>query len=133
VYWIGAAMGIWLFYVQHQFEGVYWDRPPEWNHISASLDGSSFYKLPKVIQWFTGNIGYHHIHHLSSMIPNYNLEKCHRELIKLRPVHQVGFIPSLKALSYRLWDEGEQRMISFRQYKAMVSSSASLSSAESLQ
>ncbi len=68
--------GVWLFYVQHQFEGVYWERSQEWDYATAALQGSSFYKLPKVLQWFSGNIGFHHIHHLSPRIPNYHLEKC---------------------------------------------------------
>src|SRR6185295_5982053 len=75
---VAGSVGFWLFYVQHQFEGVYWERREEWDYAAAALQGSSFYKLPKVLQWFSGNIGFHHIHHLSSRIPNYNLEKCHK-------------------------------------------------------
>ena len=75
---VAGSAGVWLFYVQHQFEGVYWERGEEWDYTAAALQGSSFYKLPKVLQWFSGNIGFHHIHHLSSRIPNYNLEKCHK-------------------------------------------------------
>ena len=67
---IGTSAGIWLFYVQHQFDGVYWERHPEWDYVDAALKGSSFYKLPRVLQWFSGNIGFHHIHHLSPRIPN---------------------------------------------------------------
>ena len=74
---ISCSVGVWLFYVQHQFEGVYWERRDEWDYAAAALQGSSFYKLPRVLQWFSGNIGFHHIHHLSPRIPNYNLEKCH--------------------------------------------------------
>src|SRR5205807_4369722 len=73
-----GSAGVWLFYVQHQFEGVYWERTGEWDYATAALRGSSFYKLPKILQWFSGNIGFHHIHHLSSRIPNYNLERCHK-------------------------------------------------------
>jgi hypothetical protein len=75
---VASVAGVWLFYVQHQFEGVYWERREEWDYCTAALKGSSFYKLPKILQWFSGNIGFHHIHHLSPRIPNYNLEKCHR-------------------------------------------------------
>ncbi len=113
VYWIGSLAGIWLFYVQHQFDGVYWERQDDWNPVSASLDGSSFYKLPRIIQWFTGNIGYHHLHHLSSQIPSYYLPRCHRDLVKLHPINAMTFIPSLKALGYRLWDEDGHRLVGF--------------------
>src|ERR1041385_5277635 len=74
---VAGSAGFWLFYVQHQFEGVYWERRDQWDYATAALQGSSFYKLPRVLQWFSGNIGFHHIHHLSPRIPNYNLEKCH--------------------------------------------------------
>src|SRR6185436_7288829 len=74
---LAGSAGVWLFYVQHQFEGVYWERRDDWYYASAALQGSSFYKLPRILQWFSGNIGCHHIHHLSPRIPNYNLEKCH--------------------------------------------------------
>jgi len=120
VYWIAASAGIWLFYVQHQFEDVYWEKPPDWQHVAASLDGSSFYKLPKVIQWFTGNIGYHHIHHLSSTIPNYYLPKCHEELVQLRSVHHIGIRDSLKSLNLRLWDETSRRMVGFCEVRSKV-------------
>src|SRR4029434_5978516 len=76
---VAGSAGVWLFYVQHQFEGVYWERGENWDFTKAALEGSSFYKLPRILQWFTGNIGFHHIHHLSARIPNYNLEKCHKE------------------------------------------------------
>ncbi|HEX2750128.1 MAG TPA: fatty acid desaturase, partial [Verrucomicrobiales bacterium] len=74
---VAGASGIWLFYVQHQFEDAYWERAGEWDYTTAALQGSSFYKLPRLLQWFSGNIGFHHIHHLSPRIPNYNLQKCH--------------------------------------------------------
>jgi omega-6 fatty acid desaturase (delta-12 desaturase) len=116
---IGLSFGIWLFYVQHQFEGVYWERGDDWDFVSASLEGSSYYKLPKVFQWFSGNIGFHHIHHLNSRVPNYNLERCHRELTQVRPVPEVGFIKSLKALNFRLWDEDGRRLIGFRELRQL--------------
>ena len=88
ILWIGTAVGVWLFYVQHNFDGMYWERHDEWDFVKAGLEGSSFYKLPKLLQWFTGNIGFHHIHHLSPRIPNYLLERCHREnpIFQIRPV-----------------------------------------------
>jgi acyl-lipid omega-6 desaturase (Delta-12 desaturase) len=114
---MAAAAGLWLFYVQHQFEGVYWERREEWDYCTAALKGSSFYKLPKVMQWFSGNIGFHHIHHLSPRIPNYNLEKCHRAEPLFQTVKPVTFFASFKALTFRLWDEQRHRLVSFRALK----------------
>jgi omega-6 fatty acid desaturase (delta-12 desaturase) len=112
-----GAAGIWLFYVQHQFEGVYWERSEEWDYATAALKGSSFYKLPKVLQWFSGNIGFHHIHHLSPRIPNYHLEKCHRAEPLFQTVQPVTLLSSLKSLTFRLWDERRRRLVSFRALK----------------
>ena len=108
-----AAAGVWLFYVQHQFEGVYWERSENWDYAEAALKGSSFYKLPKVLQWFSGNIGFHHIHHLSPRIPNYNLERCHRAEPLFQTVKPVTLFPSLKSLTFRLWDEQRRRLVGF--------------------
>jgi hypothetical protein len=77
VIWLAGFFGIWLFYVQHQFENNYWERNEKWNYVASALLGASFYKLPKVLDWFSGSIGYHHIHHLSPRIPNYNLAPAH--------------------------------------------------------
>lgn len=115
VIFVGLMFGIWLFYVQHQFEGVYWERSGNWDFIEASLAGSSFYKLPKPLQFFSGSIGFHHVHHLNERVPNYKLEVCHKALAREREVPTVGFWKSLKALNYRLWDEKNARMISFGQ------------------
>ncbi len=115
---LAATGGVWLFYVQHQYEGVYWQRHDDWDYATAAVEGSSFYKLPKVLQWFTGNIGFHHIHHLSPRIPNYNLEQCHNE----NPQFQVAPITlrdSFKSINFRLWDEANNRLISFRQFRQM--------------
>jgi omega-6 fatty acid desaturase (delta-12 desaturase) len=91
---LGTSVGVWLFYVQHNFEGTYWERHDQWDYFMASMKGSSFYQLPAVLQWFSGNIGFHHIHHLSAKIPNYNLPKCYRE----NPVFQVKPITLLSSL-----------------------------------
>ncbi len=109
--------GVWLFYVQHQFEGVYWERSQAWDYATAALQGSSFYKLPKVLQWFSGNIGFHHIHHLSPRIPNYYLEKCHYAEPLFQTVKPVTLFPSFKSLTFRLWDEQRRRLVSFRALK----------------
>jgi omega-6 fatty acid desaturase (delta-12 desaturase) len=112
---VAGSVGVWLFYVQHQFDGVYWARGDEWDYTSAALEGSSFYKLPKILQWFSGNIGYHHIHHLSSRIPNYNLERCHNSHPLFQAVKPVTLLSSFKSFTYRLWDEQRKRLITYRQ------------------
>ncbi len=117
---IASIGGVWLFYVQHQYEGVYWQKHESWDYARAAVEGSSFYRLPKVLQWFTGNIGYHHIHHLSPRIPNYNLEACHRE-ITMFDVTSITIRESLRSLNFRLWDEENNRLISFRGLKQLSS------------
>ncbi len=114
---VAGGAGVWLFYVQHQFEGVYWERGGDWSFVAAALRGSSFYKLPRVLQWFSGNIGFHHIHHLSPRIPNYNLEKCHRADPLFQGVKPVTFGASFKSLAFRLWDEKGGKLVGFRSLK----------------
>lgn len=108
-----GSAGVWLFYVQHQFEGVYWERGGEWDYATAALKGSSFYKLPRVFQWFSGNIGFHHIHHLSPRIPNYHLEKCHRAEPLFQTVKPVTLLSSFKSFTFRLWDEQRRKLVGF--------------------
>jgi omega-6 fatty acid desaturase (delta-12 desaturase) len=114
---VGGAIGIWMFYVQHQFEGVYWERGEDWDYTAAALQGSSFYKLPKILQWFSGNIGFHHIHHLSPRIPNYNLERCHKADPLFQNVPSVTLLSSLKALTFRLWDEPLRQLVGYRRLR----------------
>jgi acyl-lipid omega-6 desaturase (Delta-12 desaturase) len=114
VFAFAGAMGLWLFYVQHQFQGVYWARTDEWSFADAALRGSSFYKLPRILQWFSGNIGYHHIHHLNPRIPNYHLQRCHEADPLCKAVKPLTLSESLKSLSYRLWDEKHNRLVGFR-------------------
>jgi omega-6 fatty acid desaturase (delta-12 desaturase) len=116
VIWIASTAGVWLFYVQHQFEGVYWERNQDWDFVRAGLEGSSFYQLPKILQWFSGSIGFHHIHHLSPRIPNYKLEKCHREN-SIFHVQPIKLWSSLKSLTFRLWDEKKRQLVNFRHLK----------------
>jgi len=111
---VAGSAGVWLFYVQHQFEDVYWERGSDWDYTRAALEGSSFYKLPKILQWFSGNIGFHHIHHLSARIPNYNLEACHDADPLFQSVKPITLLESLKSLTFRLWDEQARRLVSFR-------------------
>ena len=110
---MAGTVGVWLFYVQHQFDGVYWARHQDWDYTAAALQGSSFYKLPKVLQWFTGSIGFHHIHHLRPGIPNYNLERCHRAVRLFQTVKPVTFFSSLRSLTFRLWDEQRQKLVGY--------------------
>lgn len=114
---VAGAAGIWLFYVQHQFDGTYWARKADWDYERAAIEGSSYYKLPRVLQWFSGNIGFHHIHHFNPSIPNYNLERCHHSSPVFAEVPPLTLVSSLKSLSYRLWDEPGQRLISFYQLR----------------
>ncbi len=111
---VAGGAGVWMFYVQHQFEGVYWERGENWDYTAAALQGSSFYQLPKILQWFSGNIGFHHIHHLSSRIPNYNLERCHRSHPMFREVKPITLLSSLKSFSLRLWDEKLRKLVGYR-------------------
>lgn len=110
---IAGSAGVWLFYVQHQFEGVYWERREDWDYTAAALQGSSFYKLPKVLQWFSGNIGFHHIHHLSPRIPNYNLERCHKAEPLFNEVPAVTLCSSFKSFTFRLWDEQRRKLVGY--------------------
>jgi omega-6 fatty acid desaturase (delta-12 desaturase) len=109
VMFFGTGAGVWLFYVQHNYQGVYWERHSQWDYFTASLKGSSFYKLPALLQWFTGNIGFHHIHHLGSKIPNYNLPKAYKEnpIFHVKP---MTFLSSLKCLKWRVYDEANRRL-----------------------
>ncbi len=121
---ISSAAGAWLFYVQHQFEGVYWDRNENWDYITEAMEGSSFYRLPKILQWFTGNIGFHHIHHLSPRIPNYFLEKCHKENLIFQKVKHITPLSSLRSLTFRLWDENRRKLVGFSYLKVLRAQNA---------
>jgi omega-6 fatty acid desaturase (delta-12 desaturase) len=116
---VAGSAGVWLFYVQHQFEGVYWERRDQWDYAAAALQGSSFYKLPRLLQWFSGNIGFHHIHHLSPRIPNYNLEKCHDANPLFQQVKPVTLLSSFKSFTFRLWDEQRRKLVGFRHLKGL--------------
>ncbi|MBT7405944.1 MAG: fatty acid desaturase, partial [Opitutae bacterium] len=105
-----------------QFEDAYWVQGDEWDFTTAAMEGSSFYKLPKILQWFSGNIGFHHVHHLNPMIPNYNLERCHCSDPFFESVPPMNILTSLKSINYRLWDEDSNKMIGFRQLKRQLQS-----------
>lgn len=112
-FFVSGSVGIWLFYVQHQFEDSYFEWETEWEYVKAAVEGSSFYKLPKILQWLTGSIGYHHVHHLSPKIPNYNLELAHSESHELKNVPTINVLTSLKSFRFRLWDEENKKFINF--------------------
>ena len=118
---ITSSTGAWLFFIQHQFEDTYWADNENWNFSRAALHGSSYYKLPKILQWFTGNIGFHHIHHLSPRIPNYLLEKCQKENPEFQEAARVLTIrKSFKSIILNLWDENQKKLVSFRESKKIL-------------
>lgn len=110
----GASIGVWLFYVQHQFERTFWEHQPDWSHPDAALHGSSFYDLPKPLMWMSGNIGIHHVHHLSSRIPMHRLPQVLKDYPELRGIGRLTLWQSLKCVRLTLWDESAKRLISFR-------------------
>jgi omega-6 fatty acid desaturase (delta-12 desaturase) len=114
IVYLSAVFGLWLFYLQHQYEDVSWYRNKEWNFREVALEGSSYVKFPKLLQWFSGNIGFHHIHHINARIPNYNLEKCYQENPVFQEVEPVDFLMSLKSLKLRLWDEKLQKLVAYK-------------------
>jgi len=111
---LAASIGMWLFYVQHQFEHAYWANGPDWDFHQAALRGSSFYDLPAVLHWLTGYIGFHHIHHVCSKIPNYGLRDCFEENPEFRNIKRLTLRASLKCARLALWDEERQLLVSFR-------------------
>jgi acyl-lipid omega-6 desaturase (Delta-12 desaturase) len=112
-----GVIAVWFFYVQHQHETTYKQWKERWEYIRAAVQGSSYYKLPRLMHWLTGNIGYHHIHHLNPLVPSYQLARCHKENPILDEVaNKLTFWQSLKCIYHKLWDEDQQRMISFRDY-----------------
>jgi omega-6 fatty acid desaturase (delta-12 desaturase) len=124
--WAPAAMlagsiGIWLFYVQHQFEDAYWQTPTEWSYADAALRGSSYLRLPKVLQFFTGNIGLHHVHHLNARIPNYNLQRAHDDNEMFHAVPTLSLWDGLRAVRLKLYDEQVGRMVTFGQARTTPS------------
>jgi len=112
-----SITAVWLFYVPHQFVDAYWKRTDTWTYHDATLQGSSFYDLPKWLHWATGNIGYHHIHHLNPRVPNYKLAKCYENSVDLQDTKKLGIIESLSTAFLALWDEAEGRMITFSDYR----------------
>jgi omega-6 fatty acid desaturase (delta-12 desaturase) len=114
---LAGSIGVWLFYVQHQFETTFWAASPAWRRHDAALRGSSHYDLPRVLRWFTANIGVHHVHHLCSRIPFYRLSQVLRDHPELKAVSRLSFVDSLSCVRLTLWDESRQRLISFKEFR----------------
>jgi omega-6 fatty acid desaturase (delta-12 desaturase) len=115
---IAGSIGVWLFYVQHQFEDTYWQDSDSWSYADAALQGSSYLKLPKVLQFFTANIGLHHVHHLSARIPNYNLQRAHDQNPICHDVPTLSLWDGLKTVRLKLWDEKRGRLVTFAEARA---------------
>ncbi|WP_066288083.1 fatty acid desaturase [Bacillus sp. FJAT-29937] len=115
IFLISGSAGIWLFYVQHTFEDSYFEADEHWEYVKAAVEGSSFYKLPKLLQWLTGNIGYHHVHHLSPRVPNYKLEEAHENTEPLKNVPTVSLKTSIQSLRFRLWDELNNKFVTYKE------------------
>ena len=120
IMFVAGALGIWLFYIQHTFEDSYFEEESEWDYVKAAVDGSSYYKLPKVLQWATGNIGFHHVHHLSPRVPNYNLEVAHESVPPLHNATTITIKTSLESLKYKLYDPKKKGFVTFGEVKSMV-------------
>lgn len=113
---LAASVGVWLFFVQHQFDGAHWQKNEDWNASEAALYGSSYYHMPAPLNWLTANIGIHHVHHLSSRIPFYRLPDVLRAFPELRDIGRLTVLDSLKCVPLTLWDETSQKLISFRDF-----------------
>jgi omega-6 fatty acid desaturase (delta-12 desaturase) len=113
---MSSTIAVWLFYVQHQFDEAYWEREETWNYKNATLKGSSFYNLPRWLHWATGNIGYHHLHHLNPKIPNYRLADCHYADPMLQEGKSINFWESFRLAKLSLWNESARRLISFAEF-----------------
>jgi omega-6 fatty acid desaturase (delta-12 desaturase) len=120
IFMVAGSIGIWLFYVQHTFEDSYFEPDQEWEYVLAAVEGSSFYKLPKLLQFLTGNIGFHHVHHLSPRVPNYMLEEAHKNTPPLENVPTITLATSFRSLKFRLWDEKTKNFVTFREAKKLV-------------
>jgi omega-6 fatty acid desaturase (delta-12 desaturase) len=121
---MAGSIGVFLFYVQHQFEDTYWREHPEWDFHAAGLQGSSYLALPAVLRWFTANIGFHHIHHVNASIPNYRLRECFEKEPVFRHVTRIRLWDGIKCLGLGLWDEATQKLVSFREARRQAREAA---------
>ncbi|SFK08462.1 omega-6 fatty acid desaturase (delta-12 desaturase) [Halobacillus dabanensis] len=120
ILYVSGILGIWLFYVQHQFEDSYFEDESEWDFVKAAVDGSSYYKLPKLLQWVSGNIGFHHVHHLSPRVPNYALEEAHEQTPPLQHATTITLATSLESIRFRLYDTENKTFVSFKEVKPLL-------------
>lgn len=114
---IAGSLGIWLFYIQHTYEDSYFEHDHEWDYVKAAVEGSSYYKLPKLLQWVTGNIGFHHVHHLSPRIPNYALEEVHENVKPLQQATTITIKTSLESIRFKLYDPSQKKFVSFKEVR----------------
>jgi len=117
---VAASLGIWLFFIQHTYEDSYFEHDSEWDYVKAAVEGSSYYKLPKLLQWATGNIGFHHVHHLAPRVPNYNLEKAHNDIPQLHTATTITLRTSLESLRYKLYDEEQGKFVTFKDVNEII-------------
>ncbi|WP_165999357.1 fatty acid desaturase [Bacillus sp. Cs-700] len=120
ILYVAGSLGIWLFYVQHQFEDSYYEDETEWDFVKAAVDGSSYYKLPKILQWVSGSIGYHHVHHLSPRVPNYHLEKAHESTPPLHKATTITLLSSFESIRFRLYDTKNKTFVTFKEVKPLL-------------
>ncbi len=125
---IAGSLGIWLFYIQHTYEDSYFEYNEDWDYVKAAVEGSSYYKLPKLLQWITGNIGFHHVHHLSPRVPNYHLEAAHEAVPPLQRATTITLTTSLESIRYKLYDPENKRFVTFKEAEAIIASRARQSS-----
>lgn len=116
---LAGSVGIWLFYVQHQFEDVYWESGESWSYAAAALRGSSYLRLPSLLRFCTGNIGYHHVHHLDTRIPSYNLPRAHEQLAVFKDVPALSIVDAVRSVRLKLWDESNRRLVTFREARRL--------------
>lgn len=117
---IAGALGIWLFYIQHTYEDSYFEYNEEWDYVKAAVEGSSYYKLPKLLQWITGNIGFHHVHHLSPRVPNYHLEAVHESVTPLQKATTITLTTSLESVRYKLYDPEQKKFVTFKEAEEII-------------
>ncbi len=117
---IAGSLGIWLFYIQHTYEDSYFEYDTEWDYVKAAVEGSSYYKLPKILQWITGNIGFHHVHHLAPRVPNYLLEQAHESIPPLQKATTITLTTSLESIRYKLYDPENKKFVSFKQAEEIL-------------
>lgn len=120
IMFVAGALGIWLFYIQHTFEDSYFEEESEWDYVKAAVEGSSYYKLPRILQWATGNIGYHHVHHLAPRVPNYHLEAAHESTPPLQQATTITIKTSLESLKYRLYNPDSKSFVTFGEVKGLL-------------